>query len=892
MPDTIGPYRIMREIGRGGMGVVYLARDTNLQRDVAIKALPDRLGSDDLRARFEREARLLAALNHPNIAMIYALEEVDGAHYLVLEHVPGPTLKDLLGDGPIPPRRALPICLQIARAIEAAHARGIVHRDLKPANVKLTPAGEVKVLDFGLAKMTVAGAAGAADDAGELTGPLATMPGMIVGTPGYMSPEQVEGEDVDRRADIWAFGCLVFEILTARRPFAGQSVAESLHAILSAEPDWALLPVDTPPTMQLLIRRCLTKDRDQRLHDIADARVEIQEAIADPTGSSLALSGSLVRPPPRTGKRRVIIGGAVAVAMILIASTAALWHRGQSAPAPQLRWLGIPLERDAPLSAGNQLAFAISPDGSLIAYVAATGDSTGLHLRSVAEGWTRLLPGTAGATNPFFSPKGRWIGFFAAGRLMKIPVSGGAPVTVCDAANGVGGSWAEDGTIVYTPTFVDGLWRVGADGGDPEPLTTLGDGETSHRWPQLLPAGRAVLYTIKTANLARFDDARVAVAPLDTGEGRIVVQGGTCGRYAPSGHVVYGRGGALYAAPLDDQRLEVIGAAVEVLTDVAIDPYNGAAHYDLSRDGDLLYVKGEPLLDVRSLVWVDRTGSATAITGDDQCLPYASPRLAPDGQRVAVTVAQANDDLWVLDLDRGTLTRLTFAASNNWLPVWTRDGGRIAFGSERRRAEEIYWMPADGGGAAELLVEGGPPQDPGDWSFDGSTLLLVRSDPAWGTDIWRLVVDVQSEPEPWLRTPFNEGGPACAPDQEWVAYHGDESGRLEVYLRRLGDGGGKAQVSRDGGAWPVWARSGRELFYRNDDALVAVSIDWEPALRIGEPIVLFRGQYERESGPGYDVSRDGQRFVMVKAEEPRPRPSHLHLVQDWCQQLPRRAPGD
>jgi serine/threonine-protein kinase len=888
------------------MGEVYEAQDAKLWRSVAVKVLSaPSLQSPDRMARFEREARLLASLNHPNIAAIYGIEEADGVRFLVLELVPGDTIADRLKKGPMDVAEALSLFRQVAEALETAHESGVVHRDLKPANVKVTPAGQVKVLDFGLAKAFT-------DPASSSDGTLETMTrnedptqeGLIVGTPAYMSPEQARGKAVDRRTDVWAFGCCLYEALAGQRPFEGETHTDRIAAVLSRDPDWGALPPQTPPRIRDLLRRCLQRDLQRRLRHIGDARIEIEEALAEPAGSPASALAAPPKPEPRWHRR---LPWVVAATLGAVAAAALFQARGRGAPAaPPLTRFAVALPPTAPLDLGERAALAISPDGTLLTYVAndqmarSPAGVPQLYVRAMDQLESRPIPGTEGAAGPFFSPDGQWIGYFANRTLKKVSIAGGAPLTVCEIAPVTrGASWAPDDTIVFAPTQVGELQRVSAAGGTPQSLTTVdvAAGEMAHLWPEVLPGGRAVLFTVKTA--AGFDEARIAVQPLGpAGEPKVLIQGGTHARYAASGHIVYGRAGGLLAVPFDLERLEIRGAPLQVVQGVAMDPRRGVAHFALSRSGTLAYVPGGAGGVARSLLWVDRRGTARPVTETRRA--YTFPALSPDGEHLAVTIEGTDQDIWVDDLSRGTLTRLTFDQSEEFGPVWSRDGTRMAFTSTREgRFPALFWLPADGSTAPEpLIAEAGPARFPNDFSPRDRVLAYTEEAAPGNSDVWVLPLDDPAHPRPYLRSPFSETAATFSPDGVWVAYVSNESGRSEVYVQSYPGPGGKRQISNEGGTSPVWAGGGGELFYRNGDALMSVEVSTSPRFSAGAPRLLFRGSYMEPAGTSpslarpdwprnYAVSRDGQRFIMIRGEEEPP--TQVHVVLSWLEELRGRS---
>ncbi len=946
----LGPHEILSHIGSGGMGEVHRARDTRLGREVAIKVLPETFARDPERlARFRREAHLLASLNHPNIAAIYGLEDSGNVHYLVLEYVPGETLAERVRRGPVEVEEALRIAAQIAEALEAAHEKAVVHRDLKPANVKVTPEGKVKVLDFGLAKALAEEATGGDPGDSPTITAMPTQPGVILGTAAYMSPEQARGKRVDKRTDIWAFGCVLYELLTGGNPFSKPSrpsvprtsgprgdrkgavarpadspplaaglphsdgdergsdsgepdtVTEILARILQAEPDWDALPANTPLPVRALLRRCLQKDRDHRLRDAGDARIEIKEALA---ASATTVPGPALTVQPRAVWRWALLSG---LACLLLGGVIAGLTVGtlRPAPAPQpVSRFVIPLPPSESLTLRLQPSvpcptLALSPDGSLLAYVSAREGREQLYLCALDNLEPRVVSGVEREVDSlFFSPDGQWLGFWADGKLKKAAISGGAAVTL--ATGGVcGGSWGAGDIIVFTQAA--GLWKVSASGGTPETLASPESekGEAQYVFPEFLPGGRAVLFTILPSS-GNYDDAQIVAQRLDTGERKVLLQGGSNAKYTPTGpssrlagirtgHLVCARAGVLLAAPFDLERLEVTGSPVPLVEGV-IRSANGFSHFTVSSSGSLVYVPGGVSLAAQTLVWVDRTGAVQPLGAPAR--PYAHPQFSPDGRQLAVTIEGAKNDVWVYDLSRGTLTRLTFEGSNQ-NPLWTPDGKRIVFRSDRAAFRYLFWKPADGSGAEEQITKVEGPSSPSSISPDGKVAFYSRSGPTTGRDMWSVPLEGERKPSLLLQTPFEEAVARISPDGRWLAYLSNESGRWEVYVRPFPGPGGKWQVSTEGGEEPLWSRNGRELFYRNDDKMMAVDISTEPSFRAGTPRLLFAGKYAKRAAlavPNFDVAPDGQRFLMVKATEQQSTATQIHVVLNWFEELKRHVP--
>jgi len=902
----LGAYEITGRLGVGGMGEVYRATDTKLGREVAIKTLPTSLAKDTHRvARFGREARLLAALNHAHIASIYELNEHEGTVFLAMELVEGETLEEKLKSGPLAVEDALRLALQIVEALETAHDKGVVHRDLKPANVMVTRDGVVKVLDFGLAKALEMGV-GAVNlaDSPAIT-QMATKAGTLLGTAAYMSPEQAKGRPVDRRTDIWAFGCMLYEMLTGQPAFLGEVVTDTLAAVIRAEPDWARLPAATPRQFRILLRRCLHKNARQRLQAIGDARIEIEEALsgAEPSGEDAQ----------RTRNVKLWLAWSVAGTAITVAIASLVvwdpWLSGaQSHPVTRFTINLSPGQRLAGLSSR---ALAFSADGSQLAYVATRQEGVQqVYLHAMDGIEARPLSGTEGATNPFFSPDGQWLGFFAGGNLKKISVRGGVAQTLTDLGGGgaFGASWGEN--MIAFAAYQSALKGVSASGGTPKPLTRFEADESFHMWPQLLSGGKAMLFT-------GFSTGRTAIAiqPIAGGERRnlIVGQAGDMPNYVPSGHLIYAQGGNLMAVPLDLKRLAVNGVAVQVLEGI-LQSDLAAPQYSVSETGSLAYVSGvQDAAESRQslLVWVDRDGTEQVLGAPARA--YNQPRLSPDGQRIAVDVVAGQQamQVWLYDLARDTFTPLTFEALNRHA-TWTPDGKRIVFMSNREGVTQLYWQLADGSGGLEKLTNNAPTtiadilNIPYGWSRSGELLTFARIDPALAAEFWML--DVATPPalsgqghviqQLPLEVRSPDGGPQFSPDGRWLAYASeDESGQRQIYVEPYPDAGGKLQISSDGGNEPLWNPNGRELFYRRGDEMMAVDISIEAGITAGKARPLFAGRYARTSSswvrPNYDVSRDGEQFLMIKNTEQEQAPlTQISVVLNWSEEVKGLVPTE
>ena len=905
---TLSHYRITEKLGQGGMGEVYRAEDTVLARHVAIKVLPDIFAGDPERlARFEREAKVLASLNHPNVASIYGLEQADGKRFLVLELVEGQTLAERLHKGPLPFEEALEVCRQIAEGLEAAHEKGIIHRDLKPANVKVTPEGKVKILDFGLARALHDQAATADMSHSPTITDEMTRPGVILGTAAYMSPEQAKGKTVDKRADIWAFGCVLYECLTAKRAFQGDTITETVAAILKNEPDWTLLPVDTPLFVRVVLRQCLQKDPSLRLHDIADARVEMREGLSEsaeviPVARRFPLGWVL-----STGAATLVIGILIGPAVIKYFRLATSQISQPVVRSPVRLESGHRLDgwRVPPLFVGfdhlTRTAMAISSDGRFIVYSAVKEnpgpqDKERLYLCRTDQLGSKPIAGTEGGISPFLSTDDRWVGFWAEGKLMKVAIDGGVPVVLCNVDRLFGASWGFDNSIIFAPDATSGLFRVSAESGEPEALTTPDKAkeEVSHRLPHCLPDGKCTLFTIMREP---FDlQPRIAVLDLKTRKWRVLMGDAADARYVPTGHLVFLRQGTLMAVPFDLEKNEVTGQPAPAIANVmqALNiggaPWNTAAgQFSISNSGWLAYAEGGALPDRQnSLIWVDHQGRAEPVASFKA--PLSAPRLSPDGQRIAYTAEGREYQVWVYDLNRGTASRLTDEGKAGYV-TWIPDGKRVIFDWMKSGQPNLFWMPADGSSAWERLTTSEYEQRPGSLTPDGTTLALVEV-----ADI--LLLDLRSRRvTPFLNSQAEELYPVFSPDGHWMAYTSDESGRHEVYVRPFPGPGGKWLISHEGGLEPLWARNGKELFYRSLDPpwsqVWAVDVRTDGNFSASKPRLLFNvpGLGGRSPIRTWDLSLDGQRFLMVKMEEAKPTPvTEMILVQNWFEELKRLCP--
>jgi eukaryotic-like serine/threonine-protein kinase len=859
-----GSYRIVSPLGAGGMGEVYRAHDSKLGRDVAIKTLPAEFARDSERlARFRREARTLASLNHPNIAAIYGLEKLEEVDFLVLELVEGETLADHLGRGPIPIEESLKLMLQITEALEAAHEKGIIHRDLKPANVKVTPEGTVKVLDFGLAKALSGEAAEADGVDSPILSLAAAKAGVVLGTAAYMSPEQARGSVVDKRCDIWSFGVVLFEMLTGKQLFAGQTISDTLAAVLRADIDWSKLPGDTPALIRTLLRRCLTKDRKQRLQAIGEARITIEEYLADPTSASVletAHVGMLRR-------SRLIAWSVASICLVGALALGVFFPRQAPVEAPEIR-----LDVNTP-STSDPNSFAISPDGSRLAFTASSEGQPRLWLRPLNQTTVQPLPGTEGAMNPFWSPDSRLIGFFAEGKLKRIDIAGGLPQALASAQAG-SGAWNRDGVIVFAPSNFSPLYRVPAVGGEPVAITRVDPPrQYMHGSPQFLPDGRHFLFNAMGSPEA----GGIYLGSLDGGEPkRLTVADSTVGHLG-SDWVVFKQQRTLMARRLDVARGQWTGDPV-----IVADPVQT---FSVSTVGRVAY-RAAGVAERRQLTWFDRTGKTLGVAGEPDANDLRAPELSPDGRRIAVDrKVQDNTDVWLMDLARGGLTRLTSDAAFECTPLWSPDGTRIIFGSNRKGSYDIWIKPSNGTGTEELLLGTPKIKWPIHWSKDGRFLIYSQGDSTM-LDLWALpMTGNDRKPVVVSNTSFGELQGQFSPDGRWVAYQTNESGSgVEIVVQAFPEPSGKWQVSTGGGVQPRWRPDGKELYFiAPDRKLMAVPVAVRGStFEAGKPVALFATQISNGGGstkPQYVVSRDGRFLINQVVAESATTP--ITLILNW-----------
>ncbi len=888
---TLGHYRVESRLGAGGMGVVYEATDTRLGRKVAIKLLHDTFVQDAERlARFEREARVLASLNHPNIAAIHGLEASEGQNFLVLEYVPGETLAERISKGPIPLKETLEIGRQVAEGLDAAHEKGIVHRDLKPANVKITPEGKVKVLDFGLAKATEATPpAGSGAETATITAEM-TRAGVVLGTAAYMSPEQACGKPTDRRTDIWAFGCVLYEMLARKRTFAGDTTTEVLAALLEREPDWEALPVAVPDNVQCLLRRCLQKDLRSRLHDIGDARIELEETL---TGR-VTTTAAAVQPKAATSRLLVVALAGLAIGALGVGVWT--WIEARGAPAREIVRFTHQLPPGHRMIPAWNPSLMFSPDGKSLAFNYLLGTPTAFR-RPLDELDQKPLGGVKGLYAPVFSPDGRWVVMADNQGLKKVAVDGGAPVPLTETDMFGRGDWGKDGYIYFTERYPGAILRIPENGGAKEPMTTLDPQkeEFTHKHAQILPGGQAIVFTVVAASMESYNDARIELQSLDTRQRKILVHGGFGARFSPSGHIVYANAGNLYAVPFDPGKLEVTGLPLKVVDGVQMSTNTGAAYFDVSSTGALAYVPGVAEGGDRTLIWIDRQGKTETLPLPPRS--YLFPRISPDGKTLAVEVEGATHNLYSYDFARDVMTQVTTDGLSH-APVWTPDGQNICYRSWTAGTMTMWEMPSDRSRPEERVTMVGAQQSAVSVSPDGRYLAYNQMEPGTGSDVW--VVPLQGddrEPRPFVKTKFGEASPKFSPDGKWVAYCSNESGKAQVYVQPWPGPGPKIQLSSEGGADPLWNRRGHEIFYRNADKMMVVPVSTAGGFQAGKPSLLWDGHYSHgmssSCGPpgissaNYDVTADGQRFLMVKDNDQDVYATSIIVIVNWTEELKR-----
>lgn len=881
--QSISHYRILEKLGEGAMGVVYRAEDTKLRRPVALKFLSAAEGDDALRDRFLREAQAAAALNHPNICTIFEIDEERG--FLAMELVEGPSLKDRIAERPLKLDEALDFASQIAAGLQAAHGKGVTHRDIKPANILLTGQGQVKITDFGLAALA---------DRTRLT-----KTGTSMGTPAFMSPEQAQGQPTDRRTDLWSLGVVLYEMIAGRVPFRGETDAALARAVIDDDPEpLTAQRIGLPVELDRVVSKALAKEPGERYQHVEDLLVDLRSIPRSTSGKSLAITKKRQRP---------WIWAAAGALAACLPWTLAMWRLSeQSETLPAAVRLNIPINTKEPMFV-TQYQMALSPDGSRLVYAAGSLNLSHLYTRSLDSFETHPIRGVETTSNPspFFSPDGKWLGYFAGGlavdlqtKLLKVPIDGGNPETICrlplaPLTNFAGADWERGGNIFFGSKN-GGLMQVPARGGTPQAATVLDEkkGELSHRWPQVLPGGKAVLFTVEGPGTGNF---RIAVEMLATHERREVTPKGAGGRYVASGHLVYGWNNSLLARAFDPERLEATGPEVTILENLRPDGL-GSSQFALSKNGTLVYAVGGTS-DERVLVWVDRQGVEKPLPAPRQ--RYSTPRFSPDGRRLTLDIPagpQSNvwtrSNVWTYDLERDVLARVSSDGRSS-SAIWTPDGKNLIISRSEDSVTNLVSLAADGSGQARKLFPSENAQWAGSWSPDGRLLAFMEFNPKTLGDILVLSPDGEPRSRPVVRAPSTQWGGRISPDGRWLAYVSDETGRFEVYVTSFPSGDGKWQISTEGGTEVVWARNGRELFWRNGKRMMVAGIEAQTGFAATKPRPLFSGYLTGLPGlPEYDVSPDGQRFLMISGAEMEASPAQLNVVLNWFEELKSRVrPG-
>lgn len=879
--QTVSHYNILEKLGEGGMGVVYKALDTKLNRTVALKFLPLRLTADGTeKIRFAQEAQLAATLSHPNICTIYDIAEHDGEMFIVMEFVDGQTLQ--AKKGTIGFKQAIDIGIQISDGLAAAHEKGIVHRDIKPENIMIRKDGIAQIMDFGLAKLR-----------GNVS--RLTKEGSTVGTAGYMSPEQVQGQDADHRSDIFSLGVLLFELITGQPPFKGVHETALAYEIVNVDaPPMSSVKPELDPSLDSIVLECLEKDPNERTQSAKQVSIDLKRFKRE-SSRQRASRITAARPVPtidhggRLGaavmpsRKKVFwpaISGLLAIALVVAGWM--LWH----APpvSKSVARFGITLPRDQLIGIDIYTAIAISPDGSHLVYNA----NGKLYQRKMESFDPEPIPGSEEGSTPFFSPDGRWLGFFTPGKLKKVPVSGGAPVVLADILDNRGGTWAQDGTIIFCPGGRRGMSRVGPDGGEAQQLTSLDStrNERTHRWPQAMPDGKTVLFTIGTMDSPDFyEDATIGAVNLQTGERKTLMKGASMARYVPTGHLIYSHAGVLFAVPFDLDRLEVKGNSYPVVENIAGDPTTGAASFSIAGNGTLAYVPGQSNITNRTLALIDQNGGVSTLPAPVR--PYMEPCMSPDGRQLAVVVGSGKDeDIWIYDLQRNTTSRLTFGGPNR-APAWSPDGKRIAYSLNEVNKARVIIRQADGSGIPEEVSVDYDRTYVNCWSRDGSTLILMAAGKGAGWDLIALPLHGDRKPSVFLATKFDEMTASLSPDGKWLAYVSNETGTTQVYVRPFPGGGGKWQISTNLSSEPRWSGDGKTLYFQSQLALMAVSISTTPSLLIG-PLQVALKEFPRlavESGISYDLTPDGRHFLVTKVREGAEALQQINVVLNWFDDL-------
>ena len=872
-PGTrLGPYQIDAPLGSGGMGEVYRAHDTRLERSVAIKILPSELSQDPVRKqRFEREAKTISGLNHPHICVLYDVGHQNGTHYLVMECIEGETLAKRLEKGPLPLEQVLKFGAQVADALDKAHRAGIVHRDLKPGNIMLTPTG-AKLLDFGLAKPVAPAVSGAALTVAATPTTQMTQEGTVVGTFQYMSPEQVEGKELDGRSDIFSLGAVLYEMLTGHRAFEGKSQLSVASAVLEKEPApvSSIKPM-TPPALEHIVKKCLAKTAEERWQSASDLASELSWILA--AGSQTA-AAPLIR-----GQRRRVLAIWVGLAVPLAGLTAYLgWlsRSGKHGNSPAHVIVALPAGK---VLRNNSIEpIAIAPDGSAIVYSAEGNDMKyQLYLRKLDAFESTPISGTEGAESPFFSPNGEWLAFFAEGKLKKILLRGGSPIVVTEATVSWG-SWGDDDTIYFCKSFSSGIYAVPAGGGQPRQVTQPGStsDDRAHLWPKALPGNSGILFTVWTDR--SFNEARIEALSFKTGNRKVLIDGGMDGRYLANDFLAYTRNGTLFVVGFDPKRLETKGAPMPAIDGVMSGAANGDADFAVSDNGTLVFQPGTFGSFQRNLVWMDRTGKTTNVI--EEVKPYAFPVISPNGQRVALTLQSSSFDVWVYDLGRGTLTKASFGG-DDYRPAWSPDGKMLGYDSSKSGQQQVYVKHGIEQGTEAAITDGPGNKEFYGWTRDGHEIIFGRQNMDTGWDLYAAAVEGDHKQRPLVVAPFNQREAQLSPDGRWLAYVSDDSGDPEVFVQAMNDPGTRTQVSSEGGLNPRWAHSGNELLFRSKSRVMSVKLSTGGALNLSKPVPLFE---DKNDWIGYDVAPDGRLLVARNADR-KGTGTQINVVLHWFEEL-------
>ncbi|MBN2031263.1 serine/threonine-protein kinase [bacterium] len=880
---TISHYKILEKLGEGGMGVVYKAEDTKLKRTVALKFLPPHaLGSEEEKTRFVHEAQAAAALSHPNICTVYEIDDVDGQTFIAMEYVKGESLKEKIAKGPLKLKDVIQIGIQAADGLNEAHRKQMTHRDIKSGNIMITENNRVKIMDFGLAKLT-----------GRTK---VTKTGTTVGTISYMSPEQIKGEKVDHRSDIWSLGVVLYEMISGQFPFPGEYEQAVVYNIMNEEPEPLTgLRTGVPIKLEEIVNKLFAKDPENRYQHIDELPVDLKSIDLSSTSQVSRRSISDITTQKIAVKQKRIDWRIIAPILVITALifTIVGWLL-KPQPEPESKIVSIFPHPFSPDETFYTNTLAISPDGTKFVYGATTEGVSQLYFRKMDQLNPIPITSTGSSPRPFFSPDGKELAFFYDNALKKVFIDGGSPVTLCDDVPNSGGTWGDDGTIIFRTDF--GLSRVSSSGGIPEVILAPDSGKSIsyYRWPEMLPDSKAILYTVWEGSTP--DEANIAVLNLETGESEILIREGTRPLYSMTGHILFGRSGSFWAVPFDAKKLKITGREVPVLEGVDV-PSSGDALFRVSSNGNLIYIPGAGATVERSLVLVNRNGDETLLT--DRRYIYGDPRFSPDGTKVSVTRLdeESNYNIWIHDINRNTPTLLTPIDSNNFwnsFPVWTPDGQYITFISDRSGVYQIYRIRADGTGNAELLCPSENTQNTGNWSMDGTLFAFSEVHPETGRDIW-IYTTKDSTARPFLVTQYNEFSPAISPDGKWISYVSNRSGQNEIYIRPYPGPGGGVLISTQGGIQPVWARDGSELYYREGDKMMAVSIETQPSLKPGIPELLFEESYHTiySQFPHYDIHPHDNRFLMIKSveDEPGSRYDQINIVLNWFEVLKEKMAG-